>query len=83
MITSIHLKHYQRLPDAFFARAGGCQNNSIKENQGIYGFIKDYPSLSRIEKRRKKHRVTIWAVTEPKSMNPQLNSNPNFVFKNI
>jgi hypothetical protein len=83
MISSIHFKHYQRLPDAFFARAGRCQNNSIKENQGIYGFIKDYPSLSRIEKWRKKHRVTIWAVTEPKSMNPLLNSNPNFVFKNI
>ena len=38
--------------------AGWCQNNSIKEYQGIYELIKDCTGLSRIENGGKEHRVT-------------------------
>ena len=44
--------------DVFFACAGCCQNNSIKEYQGKYEFIKDCTSLSRIANGEKNHRVT-------------------------
>ena len=47
-----------QIPDAFFVCAGCCQNNSIKEYQGIYEFIKDCTSLSRIANGEKNHRVT-------------------------
>lgn len=40
------------------ACAAWCQNNSIKEYQGIYELIKDCTGLSRIENGEKEHRVT-------------------------
>jgi len=55
--------------------AQGISRN-IRVHQGLYEFIKD-------RKMAKKHRVTIWAVTKPKSTNPLLNSNPNFFFKTL
>lgn len=52
------LQALPQIPEVFFACAGCCQNNSIKEYQGIYEFIKDCTSLSRIANGEKNHRVT-------------------------
>jgi hypothetical protein len=49
----------------------------------MYGPIKDCTSLSRIENGENEHRVTTWAVTEPKSMKPPLNSNLSSFFKTL
>jgi hypothetical protein len=45
-----------------------CQNNSLKVDQGIYGFIKEYQRLSRIKNGEKNHGVTTWVAKEPNSM---------------
>ena len=63
-----------RLARRRIACAGGCQNNSLKEYQGIYEFIKDCTILSEIGNGPEKHRVTTRAVTEPKSMNLPFNT---------
>jgi hypothetical protein len=47
-----------------------CQNNSIKEYQGIYQFIKDCTGLYEIANWGKAPRVMNGSVTEPDSMNP-------------
>jgi hypothetical protein len=77
------LQALPQIPDVFFGCAGCCQNNSIKEYQRIYEFIKDCTSLSKIANGEKNHRVTTWAMTEPKSLKPPLNSNSNFLFKTL
>jgi hypothetical protein len=47
-----------------------CQKDSLKEYQGLYGFIKDCPSLSRIGNREKETRVRNGVMKSVKNLSP-------------